>query len=154
MTVTSPYSTLLKASPLIPDNKRGSIVEISHRNVDMASVRAERVTIRARRSSISTFSAIERRPPNPTNTMRQTASRGTACPFEFNLKKGIWGWEIQYRSDHTTRAHNHAAFSSALAHPVHPLVTHLVRRDGKAANVTPRDPGTQHQVIDSNSGRA
>ena len=104
-----------------------------------------------------------RETPNPTNTIRHTASRGTACPFKFNLKKGVWGWEIQYRSDHTTRAHNHTASSSALAHPVHrrayldeprqeevrslrqltieagPLVTHLVRRDGEAANITQRD---------------
>jgi hypothetical protein len=61
-TFTGPYSTLLKVDPLIPGNKRGSIAEISHRNVDMASARAERVIIRARRSSISTFSVIGRRP--------------------------------------------------------------------------------------------
>ena len=101
--------------------------------------------------------------PNPTNTMRHTASRGTACPFKFNLKKSVWGWEIQYRSDHTNRAHNHTASSSALAHPVHRrayldeqhqeevrslrqlavepgrVVTHFIQRDGEAANVTQKD---------------
>src|SRR5262245_18948035 len=61
-TVTGPYDTLLKVRPLIPGNKRGNIAEISHRNVDIASAKAERVTIRARRSRTSVFSAIERRP--------------------------------------------------------------------------------------------
>src|SRR5947207_10631876 len=62
MTLTGSYGTLLKVRALIPGNKHGSIAEISHRNMDMASARAERVTIRVRRSSTLIFSAIERRP--------------------------------------------------------------------------------------------
>ena len=62
ITVTGPYGTLLKVGTLIPGKKHGSIAEILHRNVDMVSARAERVIIRARRSSTSLFSVIERRP--------------------------------------------------------------------------------------------
>ena len=46
MSITGPYGTLLKVEPLIPGNKRGSIAEISHRNVDMVSAKGRTRQIR------------------------------------------------------------------------------------------------------------
>src|SRR5438876_10372840 len=100
MTLTGPYGTLLKVDPLIPGNKHGSITEISHRNMDMASARAERVIIRARRSSTSVSSVIEGRPliqripyaiqqagepPVPLNSTSRKAFRGG----RFNIEATI-----------------------------------------------------------------
>jgi len=101
--------------------------------------------------------------PNPTNTVRQTGSRGTSCPFEFNLKSTVWGWEVKHRLDHNLRAHNHPASTAALAHPVHrrayrndgvskeiqsmyqlaiqpsKILTHLARRDTDNALINSND---------------
>jgi len=59
--ITGLYGTLLKVASSIPGNRLGSIAGTSHRNVDMASAREERVKISGRRSSTSLFSAIEKR---------------------------------------------------------------------------------------------
>src|SRR5262249_16425554 len=69
MTVTGPYGTLLRVRPGIPGNKRESVAETSHGNVDVASERAERVKIRARRSALKPWRMLSSHHFGPLQSM-------------------------------------------------------------------------------------
>jgi len=105
MTVTRPYGTLPKVKPVIPGNKRESVAETSHGNVDVAPARAERVKIRARRSALKPWMILSSHHFGPLQSMmplslelqHQVANpvviqRGEGEGVAVAVGRGRWTW--------------------------------------------------------------
>ena len=60
------------------------------------------------------------RPPMPKERQRQTASRGTSCPFSVLARESSSGvWVLKHRPNSSFSVHNHEPSQHPSAHPVH-----------------------------------